>query len=78
MVNAANRKELTWWPAELLATNKMQMHMIHRLAAMFAIIDHYTITIVELELFGNLTSSDHQMPKDLNRNENTIGMRHGK
>jgi len=55
---------LAGWPAELATSEDVQVKMKHRLTAVSAIIDHYTIaTLVHSEYRRNFACHDQQMSK---------------
>lgn len=52
--NKTSKAFLAWWPLQLSAGEEVQMQMINALTAELAIVDHDTVAIIKLQVFGNL------------------------
>ena len=56
----------TWWPAELLSTNYVNVKMEHTLAPVPALVDHSAISVlVQAFLASDLSCNHHQVTEQL-------------
>jgi hypothetical protein len=52
---------LAWRPGELASSENVQVHVIHRLRTMLAIVDHDTVSLVQLQLLRDLARDEQQV-----------------
>lgn len=58
---------LAWRPAQLTATQNMQVDVVDRLTPMRAFIQHHPVAIGQSHLLSTLPANKHQMSKKLQR-----------
>lgn len=64
-------RHLAWRPAQLTATQDMNVNVVNRLTPMRAFIQHHPVAIGQSHLLSTLLANKHQMSKKLQKEKDT-------